>query len=173
MPSKSASKTLSDSFLMGVESDATEILCQAGNSFCVDCDNDCSVHPWTSLTYGVVLCLACAGRHRSLGVHLSVVRSLTLDTIKESETAKLLRSGNARLRAFLQDPETVGDEATPSISPAEWFAMSLEDRYESPTVQVYRRLLAAECDDYPSDAQPTTSPLSDAELRATSNPRYG
>ena len=34
---------------------------------------------WTSINLGIVVCIECSGIHRSLGVHISKVRSLPLD----------------------------------------------------------------------------------------------
>lgn len=48
-----------------------------GNHECAECgaaDPD-----WASLNLGILLCIECSGVHRNLGVHLSKVRSLTLD----------------------------------------------------------------------------------------------
>uniref|UniRef100_A0A1A8PXT2 Arf-GAP with coiled-coil, ANK repeat and PH domain-containing protein n=3 Tax=Nothobranchius rachovii TaxID=451742 RepID=A0A1A8PXT2_9TELE len=58
-----------------------------GNQRCCDCGEE---EPrWASINLGVTVCIECSGIHRSLGVHLSKVRSLTLDSW-ESEQLKLL-----------------------------------------------------------------------------------
>ncbi|XP_019416188.1 PREDICTED: ADP-ribosylation factor GTPase-activating protein AGD1-like [Lupinus angustifolius] len=49
----------------------------SGNDKCADCGKP--EPDWASLNLGILLCIECSGVHRNLGVHMSKVRSLTLD----------------------------------------------------------------------------------------------
>lgn len=51
-----------------------------GNTWCADCGSSSKVE-WVSINLGIILCIECGGIHRSLGTHISKVRSLTLDTL--------------------------------------------------------------------------------------------
>uniref|UniRef100_A0A3B3RV22 Arf-GAP with coiled-coil, ANK repeat and PH domain-containing protein n=1 Tax=Paramormyrops kingsleyae TaxID=1676925 RepID=A0A3B3RV22_9TELE len=63
------------------------VLAIPGNGICCDCGqaDPC----WASINLGITLCIECSGIHRSLGVHFSKVRSLTLDSW-EPELLKLM-----------------------------------------------------------------------------------
>ncbi|PRT56987.1 Protein csx2 [Wickerhamiella sorbophila] len=50
------------------------------NRLCADCQSSNSVE-WVSINLMMVLCIDCSGAHRSLGSHISKVRSLKLDTV--------------------------------------------------------------------------------------------
>ncbi|KAG0028923.1 hypothetical protein BGZ81_004274 [Podila clonocystis] len=48
------------------------------NSFCAECG---AKNPdWCAINLGILICIECSGIHRSLGTHISKVRSFTLDT---------------------------------------------------------------------------------------------
>ncbi|KAI4601427.1 hypothetical protein KJ359_011556 [Pestalotiopsis sp. 9143b] len=49
-----------------------------GNLWCADCGGGAKVE-WVSINLAIILCIECSGIHRSLGTHISKVRSLTLD----------------------------------------------------------------------------------------------
>lgn len=51
-----------------------------GNTWCADCGSNVKTE-WVSINLGIVLCIECSGIHRSLGTHVSKIRSLTLDTM--------------------------------------------------------------------------------------------
>ncbi|XP_073762913.1 arf-GAP with coiled-coil, ANK repeat and PH domain-containing protein 1 isoform X4 [Danio rerio] len=64
-----------------------EVQAISGNSQCCDCGEPGP--DWASINLGITLCITCSGIHRSLGVHFSKVRSLTLDSW-EPELVKLM-----------------------------------------------------------------------------------
>ncbi|XP_052331315.1 arf-GAP with coiled-coil, ANK repeat and PH domain-containing protein 2-like isoform X2 [Oncorhynchus keta] len=69
------------------ESALQRVMVIGGNACCCDCGQP---DPrWASINLGITLCIQCSGIHRSLGVHFSKVRSLTLDSW-EPELLKLM-----------------------------------------------------------------------------------
>ncbi|XP_058266224.1 arf-GAP with coiled-coil, ANK repeat and PH domain-containing protein 3 isoform X4 [Hemibagrus wyckioides] len=69
------------------ESVLQRVQCVPGNDMCCDCGQ--ADPRWASINLGILLCIECSGIHRSLGVHCSKVRSLTLDSW-EPELLKLM-----------------------------------------------------------------------------------
>lgn len=68
------------------------------NRECADCK---SKGPrWASVNLGIFVCMQCSGIHRSLGVHISKVRSATLDTWLPEQVAFIQSMGNEKANSY-------------------------------------------------------------------------
>lgn len=90
-----------------------------GNDKCAECS---APEPdWASLNLGILLCIECSGVHRNLGVHISKVRSITLDVkVWEPTILELFNNlGNTYCNSIwegllLHHDERVGESDVPS-----------------------------------------------------------
>uniref|UniRef100_A0A0K8U0G5 ADP-ribosylation factor GTPase-activating protein 1 n=1 Tax=Bactrocera latifrons TaxID=174628 RepID=A0A0K8U0G5_BACLA len=94
------------------------------NSKCFECGTH---NPqWVSVTYGIWICLECSGKHRGLGVHISFVRSVTMDKWKDIELEKMKVGGNSKAREFFEDHPDWDDRSP------------ITQRYNSKVAALYR-----------------------------------
>ena len=81
-----------------------------GNTNCIDCG---SPNPeWASVTYGVLLCVNCSGRHRSYGVQISRVRSIAMDAWSHTQVLALLEGGNQQMKQFFHRHQMHGESTS-------------------------------------------------------------
>ncbi|CAD7954789.1 unnamed protein product [Amoebophrya sp. A25] len=115
----------------------------AENTRCVDCG--CAHPQWASVNLGCYFCLLCSGQHRGLGVHISFVRSITMDTWSDKQKASMKLGGNARLKRVLLEH---------GVNPES----KISEKYGTKGAEWYRQTLRAEV-----HGEPAPAPLAPGE----------
>ncbi|ODQ44779.1 hypothetical protein PICMEDRAFT_36812, partial [Pichia membranifaciens NRRL Y-2026] len=76
-----------------------QLLQEPCNKHCADCKT--SRNPrWASWNLGMFICIRCSGIHRSLGTHISRVKSVDLDSWTDEQTESMCSWGNKRANAY-------------------------------------------------------------------------
>jgi ADP-ribosylation factor GTPase-activating protein 1 len=87
--------------------------------------------------FGIFMCLNCSGVHRGLGVHISFVRSITMDAFKGAELAKMAAGGNKPWKEFF-------DKHTSNKLEGRTFEDStIQERYDSEAGEEWKERLSA------------------------------
>ncbi|PHH52457.1 hypothetical protein CFIMG_002871RA [Ceratocystis fimbriata CBS 114723] len=77
------------------------------NKVCADCKRN--KHPrWASWNIGIFICIRCSGIHRSMGTHISRVKSVDLDSWTDEQVASVLAWGNARANKYWETKLAAG-----------------------------------------------------------------
>lgn len=84
--------------------------------------------PPGSLKFGAFCCLECSGSHRRLGVHISFVRSINLDSWKEQEVLAMENGGNAKVNAIFEARLSVNKPTQMATGPIR--ERFIRDKYE-------------------------------------------
>lgn len=78
----------------------TELLREEPNRYCADCG--AKGPRWASWNIGCFLCIRCAGIHRNLGVHISRVKSVNLDSWTPEQMKNIQEWGNRRCKEYFE-----------------------------------------------------------------------
>ena len=109
--------------------DIQEIVSLDENSKCFDCGTQ--KPKWSSINNGIFLCLKCAGIHRNLGLNISVIRSLQIDSWNEKQILFLKKGGNEKFKNFLIEYNITSNN-------------SIDEKYKSKASDYYRKNLRNE-----------------------------
>lgn len=107
------------------------LLKQEENRRCADCN--ARGPTWASVNLGLFVCLNCSGHHRSLGVHISKVRSATLDTWLPEQVAFVQQMGNRRANEYWE-ARLPKDFRRPAEGDMVALAVFIGDKYRCGTV---------------------------------------
>ncbi|KAK3835503.1 MAG: hypothetical protein J3R72DRAFT_451676 [Linnemannia gamsii] len=94
------------------------LLLKPGNKHCVDCRK--KDPRWASFNLGCLMCIRCSGVHRSMGTHISKVKSIDLDSWTAEQVENMIKWGNEKANKYWEArlPESsIPNENTSGIDP--------------------------------------------------------
>ncbi|CAO3688441.1 unnamed protein product [Rhizopus stolonifer] len=75
---------------------------------------------------GIFVCIQCSGIHKSLGTHISKVKSVDLDTWVPEQIESMVQWGNQRANTYWE--EKLGDQQPPEGSMEKWIRAKYEQK---------------------------------------------
>ena len=101
------------------------------------------------------MCLNCSGVHRGLGVHISFIRSITMDAFKGNELARMAAGGNKPWKTFFDA------HASNKLEGRTFEDSTIQERYDSEAGEEWKERLTAKIEgkDYvPGEKPKKTAP---------------
>ncbi|KAI9346408.1 Arf GTPase activating protein [Zopfochytrium polystomum] len=75
-----------------------DLMMRSDNRRCADCKK--KDPRWASWNIGIFVCIRCSGIHRSMGTHISKVKSADLDAWTAEQIENMVRWGNHKANVY-------------------------------------------------------------------------
>ncbi|KAK7749009.1 ADP-ribosylation factor GTPase-activating protein gcs1 [Cytospora paraplurivora] len=141
---------------------------EAGNSLCCDCNAPSP--QWASPKFGIFICLSCAGVHRGLGVHISFVRSISMDAFKQTEIERMRLGGNDHWKKFFDEHEQT------KMLGLTWDDATIAERYSGEAGEEWKERLSAKVEgrEYvPGERKPAPAKTANTSASRSATPLSG
>ncbi|EEU40940.1 uncharacterized protein NECHADRAFT_34347 [Fusarium vanettenii 77-13-4] len=141
---------------------------ESKNNLCCDCNAPSP--QWASPKFGIFICLSCAGVHRGLGVHISFVRSISMDAFKSGEIERMRLGGNEGWRNFFEAHEQT------QMMGITWEDSTIAERYSGEVGEEWKERLSCKVEgrEYvPGAKKPAPAPVAAKPASRSSTPMGG
>jgi len=106
-----------------------ELLQRPENHLCADCSRPDP--QWASTNLGSFVCITCSGIHRGLGVHITKIRSISMDTWTDEQVAVMASKGNKKVNDYYLATLPPNVKVPTPDTPVEELKQFLHDKYVS------------------------------------------
>lgn len=148
-----------------------ECLKVEGNDICADCST--KFPKWASINIGVFICTNCSGLHRGLGVHISQVRSVSLDNWTSEQIHFMRTIGNVKANQYWEatmPPERKTFDIEDKVVVEQFIRDKYEKKLFIPKIRLVKKKVPSPMDQFVKPQLLTPTPIFPQPVTPTRSP---